>query len=83
MTLVFPEKSINRSLDRRNAIRSVKVIDSNIKSCSSCFNNKNVNLIRCNKCCKQFCSDCLLPKYTSLYCYDCADRINIFTCCFN
>lgn len=82
MIPVYPEN--NRLSNRRNGIRSVKVSDSSInrKHCNSCYKNKNVDLISCNKCCKSFCSDCLLPKYTSLYCYECADKINILTCCF-
>ena len=81
MISVYPER--NRLSDRRNGIRSVKISDSSIKKyCNSCYKNRNINLITCNKCCKNFCSECLLPKYTSLYCYECADKISIFSCCF-
>ena len=80
MISVYPEN--NRLYNRRNGLRSVKVSDSSInrKYCISCY--KMVNLTTCNRCCKFFCSECLLPKYTSLYCYECADKISIFTCCF-
>ena len=61
MISVYPD----RKTSRRNAIKSIKVTDSNInqKFCKSCYKTKN--LIACNNCCRFYCDECLLKKYSS------------------
>ena len=77
MISIFPH---NRLTDRRNAIKSKKVNDVNNIYCISCY--KKNNLKNCYKCNKNYCNDCLLTKYSSLYCYECNDKITFFNCCY-